>query len=185
MYLMKLILMSDQEVIARKTIMKFHGILAEYPKGSPVKEIFQISLREEKIQDKAIKFQLWEFTSKIELETQRNVFFLGSIGGIMVFDVTNKTTFDKCIKWIKEIWSKIGKPIPIVVIGLKTSQISEKIYKETRKEISDQIKKLNSNIHSNGNEVYYSEIEELSDLTVDSVFEYLGKIYLKNLLIEK
>ena len=65
-------------------------------------------------------------------DTEKNSLFLkqyykDSDGIILVYDVTNKSSFDNLKNWIKEIKNESSKNTPIFIIGNKTDDIENRI----------------------------------------------------------
>ncbi|MFW9932770.1 MAG: Rab family GTPase, partial [Candidatus Thorarchaeota archaeon] len=50
----------------------------------------------------------------------RPMYYRGSSGGILVFDVTRRRTFIVLEEWLDELERAIGKKIPLVLVANKT-----------------------------------------------------------------
>ncbi|MHA1223116.1 MAG: hypothetical protein ACTSP3_07645, partial [Candidatus Heimdallarchaeaceae archaeon] len=47
------------------------------------------------------KFQIWDLAGQPIFEQVRPRFYKGSMGALLVFDITNKQSFRNCLKWVK------------------------------------------------------------------------------------
>jgi len=48
------------------------------------------------------------------------MYYRGSSGGLLVFDVTRRRTFIVLEEWLEELYKAIGKKIPLVLVANKT-----------------------------------------------------------------
>ncbi|MFQ5979604.1 MAG: GTP-binding protein [Candidatus Heimdallarchaeota archaeon] len=67
-----------------------------------------------------LKFQLWDLAGQPRFEAVRELYYRGSLGGMLIFDVTRPPSFENTPSWVKELWKNNGKgKIPIVILGNK------------------------------------------------------------------
>ncbi len=65
-------------------------------------------------------FQIWDLAGQDSFKTVRARFFNGSMGALMVFDVTRKDSFMNVTKWITELWNNSGRGVvPVILLGNK------------------------------------------------------------------
>ena len=62
--------------------------------------------------------QIWDLSGQDSFRTVRPQYYLHSHGGILVFDLTRKTTMDELNKWYEEFIRKSGI-VPLMVFGNK------------------------------------------------------------------
>jgi small GTP-binding protein len=62
--------------------------------------------------------QIWDLSGQDSFRTVRPQYYLHSHGGILVFDLTRKTTMDELNKWYEEFIKKAGI-VPLMVFGNK------------------------------------------------------------------
>jgi small GTP-binding protein len=67
-----------------------------------------------------IKYQIWDLAGQPRFEAVRGLYYRGSLGGLLVFDVTRPPSFENTPSWVKELWKNNGKGrVPIVILGNK------------------------------------------------------------------
>ena len=69
-------------------------------------------------------------------------YYRGSIGALVVYDVTNKPTFDNISHWFDDLKSLTDNKIVITLVGNKTDLVNER--KVSHEEGSELAKKMNS-----------------------------------------
>lgn len=81
-----------------------------------------------KIDDKILKIQIWDTSGQDRYRAITSAYYRGSSGALVVYDVTNRTTFDKVIYWLQELRKKFADPsIPIVLVGNKDDLRDRKV----------------------------------------------------------
>jgi len=65
-----------------------------------------------------IIFQLWDLSGQQSFKALRKQFYNRSDGGILIFDVTRRESFDNLNTWLSEIIEQTGK-IPIILVANK------------------------------------------------------------------
>jgi small GTP-binding protein len=79
-----------------------------------------IALKSIKIQDRMIKLQIWDIAGQPFFETVRKSYFRGAVGGLCVFDITHRESFENSENWAQELWKHNGKGrVPIALLGNK------------------------------------------------------------------
>lgn len=71
-------------------------------------------------QEKSIRFVLWDMSGQSHFKRFRSRFYSGTSGAIVVYDLTNATSYRNVPAWLKECQENIRKPIPIMIIGNKS-----------------------------------------------------------------
>lgn len=166
---MKILIVGDPGVGKMTLAKNFSG--HDFFKGGP--PIF--FLKESVIEKKSIKYQI-----SVYKNTYQDFFYLGVLGGIIMFDITNRKTFDNLQKWVQEIWGKNGKGIiPIILLGNKID-LRDQYYDNTiTKEIDQYCSKLNKVMKKHDYRVQYREVSAKMNLNVDigDILDPLGRIY--------
>ncbi|OLS27883.1 MAG: GTPase KRas precursor [Candidatus Heimdallarchaeota archaeon LC_3] len=140
------------------------------------------ALKETTIDGKSIKFQIWDLAGQQRFNAVRSVYYLGCLGGLLLFDVTRKESFEACAAWVKEIWTNNGKgTIPLVLLGNKSDlrdahpdSISPEVAQRYADKLSEQAKQYGFGIH-------YMDTSAKTGLNVGEAFEELGKVYFQYL----
>ena len=95
--------------------------------------------KEEKINDKIIKIKLWDTAGQEMYHTLTKNYYKKCDGIIIVFDITNKESFDKIHYWVKQIKESTdsNKKINQVIVGNKIDLENERqITKEEGEKMS-------------------------------------------------
>ena len=97
------------------------------------------------INDKAIKLQIWDtvrlrlsallhhfyFSIQAGQESFRSItrsYYRGSIGALLVYDITKRGSFENLIKWLEEMRENTHNKMSIILIGNKVDLQEEYDY---------------------------------------------------------
>ena len=75
---------------------------------------------------KKIKLQIWDIGGEERFSFNRPMYYLGSAGAILVFDLTNPFSFELLPQWIHELREKIKPEIPVLLVGNKSDLIDKR-----------------------------------------------------------
>ena len=65
-----------------------------------------------------VKLQLWDLDGRERFNSVRSLYYSGSHGAILVFNVTQRTTFDNILHWVEELRHHLrSRIIPVLLIG--------------------------------------------------------------------
>ncbi len=114
--------------------------------------------------------QIWDLAGQAVYKHVRDGYYQGAQGAILVFDITNPSSFDRLPNWYNEITAKIRSNIPMVLVGNKAdlrdeyeNTVSNKRAKNYAKLLSDQ----------SGFNVPYLETSALTGMNIENVFDDL------------
>ena len=128
----------------------------------------------EVIPNESWKFQIWDLAGQHIFQQIRGRFYKGSMGALLVFDITSKKSFKNCSMWLKELYKFCGSEVvPIIMIANKSDIRTRKSVK-----ISDAekyVKILNQGTASYGITNYVLETSAKTGQNIDRAFEMLGK----------
>ena len=113
------------------------------------------------------KLQIWDTAGEERFLAVTKQYYNGSHGAMVVYDLTNKNTFLKMNKWIKDVKNNAPKNIVIMVVGNKSDLFKEKI------DLGQELEPFKENY-------LYKEISAKTGLNVNITFEDLA-----NKIIEK
>ena len=66
------------------------------------------------------KLQLWDTGGQERFSSIRPMYYRGSLGKILVFDLTNSASFEHLPQWIEEVRANIKAEIPVLLVGNKS-----------------------------------------------------------------
>ncbi|MHA1238328.1 MAG: Rab family GTPase [Candidatus Odinarchaeia archaeon] len=82
-----------------------------------------------KVENKTIKIQIWDTGGQERFSKIRLLYFKGALGSLIVFDVSNRESFNHVEKWIAEIRENCGT-IPVILVGNKIDVGSREVFTE-------------------------------------------------------
>jgi len=82
-----------------------------------------------------VKLQIWDSAYQERFRTTTNSYYRGSLGIIVVYDVTNQETFANVQKWLQEIDRYACENVHIVLVGNKCDMVNDQ--KVTTKEAQE------------------------------------------------
>ena len=72
------------------------------------------------INDKLVKIEMWDTAGQERYKSITSAYYKGANGALLVYDVTNQSTFNNIERWYNEIRDFSSKDIQIIMIGNKT-----------------------------------------------------------------
>ncbi|MBD3189237.1 MAG: GTP-binding protein [Candidatus Heimdallarchaeota archaeon] len=71
--------------------------------------------------DLVVTFQIWDLAGQQRFDVVREVYYRGSSGALLVFDVSTPGSFENLPSWLNELTkNNYNRIVPIVLIGNKT-----------------------------------------------------------------
>lgn len=130
----------------------------------------------------SVKFQIWDLAGQQRFKDVRSIYYLGCVGALLLFDVTQHESFQNLQNWIDEIWKHNGKNIiPLIILGNKIDlreQIPDCI---TDDEARDFTAKLSEITKPYGFNVLYFDTSAKTGLNVPEAFDALAQVRFKYL----
>ena len=115
-----------------------------------------------------IKLKIWDTAGQERYHNITNHIFKGADGIVLVFDVTQESSFIKIHDWIEQIKSNISQEeISLILLGNKCDIEERMVSKERGKEMADGLK------------VNYYETSALNGTGIYEAFEELAKLIVK------
>uniref|UniRef100_W5N062 Ras-related protein Rab n=2 Tax=Lepisosteus oculatus TaxID=7918 RepID=W5N062_LEPOC len=70
-----------------------------------------------------VRLQLWDIAGQERFTSMTRIYYREAAGCIIMFDVTNPTTFHNCLNWKRDVDSKVmltdGSPVPCILLANK------------------------------------------------------------------
>lgn len=135
-----------------------------------------ISIKPIEINETKLKYQVWDLAGHGRFSSVRERYYRGAVGGILVFDVTRKETFDSILAWVQELSTHSGKgKVPVVLLGNKTDlreNIPEGLTSDNGQELA---KTLTDSCADEGISVSYFETSAKTGQNVNQAFLHLAE----------
>ncbi len=129
-------------------------------------------------QDIQVKFSIWDLAGQPRFTGVREMYYKGSAGGILVFDVTRRDSFLNLPTWVNELFTHNGKgPIPLVVLGNKIDLRSTAKDYVTPEEGQQFVEKLREQYPKI--EIKYLETSAKTGENVEKAFEEIARSVIK------
>ncbi|MHA1771849.1 MAG: Rab family GTPase [Candidatus Thorarchaeota archaeon] len=115
-----------------------------------------------------VKLQIWDVAGQSRFQILRPMYYRGSSGGLLVYDVTRRRTFIVLEEWLSELEKAVGKTIPLVLVANKTDLPDRVISIEEGREFAE------------SHNMPYVESSAKTGEGILDVFEQLAKILVDN-----
>jgi small GTP-binding protein len=73
-----------------------------------------------------VKLQIWDTGGQERFSSIRPMYYRGSLGGLLIFDLTSYESFEHLPQWIEEVRSNVKADIPLLLIGNKSDLLNER-----------------------------------------------------------
>mmetsp|Transcript_58048 Transcript_58048/g.121320 ORF Transcript_58048/g.121320 Transcript_58048/m.121320 type:complete len:217 (-) Transcript_58048:9-659(-) len=116
------------------------------------------------LDDRVVRLQLWDTAGQERFRSLIPSYIRDSSVAVIVFDVTNKESFENTGKWIDEVRQERGEDVIVAMVGNKTDLAEKR--RVTREEAEERARKL---------KVIYVETSAKAGLNVKSLFRTLAQ----------
>jgi small GTP-binding protein len=110
-----------------------------------------------------VKLQIWDTGGQERFSSIRPMYYRGSLGALLIFDLTSYESFEHLPQWIEEVRSNIKNEVPFLLVGNKSDLINERAV--SLEEINSFTKKFN---------LYYMEASAKTGVGVGDCFYILA-----------
>lgn len=161
-YLFKIIIIGNSGVGKSSLLLRFTDRIFEYSHVSTIGVDFKIQTIQ--LDNKIIKMQLWDTAGNERFRTITTSYYRGSHGVCIVFDLTDKQSFENINSWFTEIEKYASNNIKKILVGNKCdiSKDREISYKE-------------ANEFANKLNIPYIETSAKDSINVQELFINLAK----------
>ncbi|KAI3800838.1 hypothetical protein L1987_28935 [Smallanthus sonchifolius] len=127
----------------------------------------EFATRSIRVDDKTIKGQIWDTAGQERYRAITSAYYRGTVGALIVYDITRKVTFDNVERWLKELRDHTDQKIVVMLVGNKAD------LSHLRAVTTDEAKAF-----SERETVFFMETSALEALNVEKAFtEVLTQIY--------
>jgi small GTP-binding protein len=89
------------------------------------------------INKKKIKVQIWDTAGQERYRVVTKNYFNSSNGFVIIYDITNRVSFNNINNWMEQIESLVGKDVKCILFGNKNDLVRERsVKKEEGKELA-------------------------------------------------
>eukprot|EP01053_Blabericola_migrator_P005772 Blabericola_migrator_1__5771@NODE_2925_length_2204_cov_626_211511_g1834_i0_p1_GENE_NODE_2925_length_2204_cov_626_211511_g1834_i0NODE_2925_length_2204_cov_626_211511_g1834_i0_p1_ORF_typecomplete_len211_score18_86Ras/PF00071_22/5e69Roc/PF08477_13/5e27Arf/PF00025_21/2_3e22Gtr1_RagA/PF04670_12/1_7e09SRPRB/PF09439_10/5_6e09FeoB_N/PF02421_18/2_9e07GTP_EFTU/PF00009_27/6_4e07RsgA_GTPase/PF03193_16/0_17RsgA_GTPase/PF03193_16/0_049MMR_HSR1/PF01926_23/7e06Septin/PF00735_18/0_00048Septin/PF00735_18/9_8e02AI len=136
-YLFKLLLIGNSGVGKSCLLLRFADDNYTESYISTIGVDFKIRTIE--LESKTVKLQIWDTAGQERFRTITSSYYRGAQGIIVVYDVTDRDTFDHVRRWMQEIERYAGDNVCRLLVGNKNDLTSKKVVMyEEGKDLADE-----------------------------------------------
>lgn len=166
--ILKLVLLGDGAV--GKTTMRRQFLGEGFKAGYSATIGADFAIKRINLENYRLTFQIWDLAGQQRFAAVRELYYRGSRGALLVFDVTNPSSFNNLPSWLEELWKKAGR-VPMILCGNKIDLRSE-VPKSIAPELGQEYARRLS--EALGYEVPYIETSAKTGEKVNEAFFLLG-----------
>lgn len=134
------------------------------------------AMRDDIIRGESIRYQIWDLAGQQRFDAVREVYYKGSVGALLVYDVTRPDSYFNTPKWINELWTNNGRGrVPIVVVANKIDMrelSDDTVSPEQGRIFTERLTKLT---RPEGFDCFYIETSAKTGINIQAAFTLLGE----------
>ena len=120
----KIVLIGDTSVGKTNILSKY--LNDEFDPDSKATVGVEFGTKNFNIDNNVVKVQIWDTAGQERYRSITNAYYKGAKGCILVYDITNKTTFENIDKWLSELKGNGDENMSIILLGNKSDLESDR-----------------------------------------------------------
>jgi small GTP-binding protein len=116
------------------------------------------------IDGKTVKMMIWDTAGQERFYTIAKAYFRGALGVVLVFDITDRKTFDQLPRWLRDSRMEADPHCSVILVGNKSDLAAER-------SVSNEEAQAFANKH----ELKYIETSALDGTNIQECFHQTGK----------
>ena len=134
-------------------------------------------VKDVQLDDKVYKVQIWDTAGQDRFRSITKNYFKGAHGIVLLYDITNKVSFENVRNWLKQIKEEVDDNVCIILVGNKIDlEDKRQVTKEEGENMAEEYglmhfecsAKTGENIHESFNELLKKTVENFSKV-VDNI----------------
>ena len=114
----KIVLIGDTSVGKTNILSKY--LTDEFDAKSKATVGVEFGVKNFKIENNIVKVQIWDTAGEERYRSITNAYYKGAKGSLLVYDITNKKSFENVEKWISDLKANADEEISMILLGNKT-----------------------------------------------------------------
>ena len=114
----KIVLIGDTSVGKTNILSKY--LKDEFDPKSKSTVGVEFGVKNFKIENNIVKVQIWDTAGEERYRSITNAYYKGAKGSLLVYDITNKKSFENVEKWISDLKANADEDISMILLGNKT-----------------------------------------------------------------
>ena len=136
--------------------------------------------KEVQIDNKTYKIQIWDTAGQERFRSIAKNYFKGAHGIILIYDVTNKDTFESVRNWIKQIKEEVNDNVCIILVGNKIDMEDQRVVtKEQGESMANEYGLTHYECSAKTGDNVEKSFNDLVKTTVENFSKVVGNIQLK------
>ena len=163
-YKLKVVVVGDSGVGKTNLIKRF--VSNTFSQNSKATVGVEFLSKSYQINDKVFKIEMWDTAGQERYKSITAAYYKGAKGALIVYDTTQKTSFENIDKWMVEIKDKASKDMKLMIVGNKTDlkderQVTIEEASEKAKELEAPIMETSALDGSNVKDAFYDLLKEM------------------------
>jgi small GTP-binding protein len=175
-YIFKIIAVGNQSV--GKTSITIRFATDKFSDDYKVTLGMNLSTKNVKVKEKQVQMAVWDTAGQSSFEPLLPMYYRGALGAIVVYDITNRKSFEGVRKWINDI-KRFAEEIPVIIIGNKTDLES---FRQVTYEEGQQLAREINEIWSY--DIHFKESSAKDAIQVNESFQILAESILTTVIKE-
>ncbi|KAK3223966.1 hypothetical protein Dsin_010991 [Dipteronia sinensis] len=117
-YVFKVVLIGDSAVGKSQLLARFAR--DEFNIDSKATIGVEFQTKTVNMDHKTVKAQIWDTAGQERYRAVTSAYYRGSVGAMLVYDISKRQTFDHVAKWLEELRGHADKNIVIMLVGNKS-----------------------------------------------------------------
>jgi len=117
-------------------------------------------------ESKIVKLQLWDTAGQDRFKTITHTYYRGAHGVMLVFDVTNRESFEHITTWLEEFHQFGGTGVPLVLVGNKSDLPNRMVSAEEARALATQLNCTYVECSAKQNDSVTAAFSQLTDLCI-------------------
>ncbi|KAK9766785.1 hypothetical protein K7432_003861 [Basidiobolus ranarum] len=120
-----------------------------------------------------VRLQIWDTAGQERFRSMAPMYYRGANAAIIVYDITNRKSFEEIEAWLKELEKNMAEDLIIHIVGSKFDLAN------TRREVSlDEVAEFVDNVVGTGYTIH--EVSAKDDEGVDEIFVQIARQLVEN-----
>ncbi|KAI8985099.1 ras-domain-containing protein [Pilobolus umbonatus] len=160
-YVFKLVIIGDSGVGKTNLLNRFVHDKFEYSSKSTIG--LDLTIKNMNVKGKRIRAQIWDTAGQERYRSITKRYYRGSVGALLVYDISKRESFDNVSRWLSEIRSNESHPDVVVMLFGNKSDL------ESTREVSQE----EARGYSEANNLMFMETSALDNINVELAFNTL------------
>jgi len=130
-----------------------------------------------KVSNEDIKLQIWDLAGQTRFKEVRSGFYQGTLGALLVYDVTRKESAENLVNWVEEVKNFSGNEnMSFILVANKIDLRKETPESLTKRQGQTIARNITKKV--NGKKVHYVETSAKDNVNVPQAFLDLAQVIL-------